>query len=126
MTAQTPPAVTYDPDLSTKWTECYAAESRSQPGQVWRVTFDERGRGWHCPCPARVECAHILAAKAEKQIRWWRAQWADASLGTLVYRETQIRDYLATNPDGDDAQDKQWEWSAIGDLIGVMTMGRAA
>jgi len=125
-TTQAPPAVEYDADRSTTWTEVFNATSRSQPGQVWRVTFEERGRGWFCPCPARVECAHIRAAKAEQQIRWWRALWADAPLGTLVYREAQIHEYLTAYPDGDDAQDKRWELSALGDLVGDLTRTQEA
>lgn len=28
-------------------------------GALWQVTY--RRGGWHCPCPSRGRCAHLLA-----------------------------------------------------------------
>lgn len=128
-TTQAPPAVEYDPATSTKFHAVYLAQSRRHAHVTYRVVYDEAARSWSCQCPAATYgnvCGHIKAAKAEAEIRWWRALWADAPLGTLVYREAQIHEYLTAYPDGDDAQDKRCELSALGDLVWAATQTERA
>jgi uncharacterized Zn finger protein len=41
--------------------EIVAAACKGDSGAVYRLGFDPARQDWHCTCPARTRCSHLVA-----------------------------------------------------------------
>lgn len=107
---------TYDKHKSTRWTQCYHAQSDTHANVRYEVAHDMRTGEWRCNCPARVPCKHIARCREFERERVWTNIVRDMTPDALYDFALALNGRVA---DGSATEDDMLALRAIANLSGA-------